>query len=95
MASMSDPTTELLLKAAREVGWNVPTVATVAEFETASLALLDHVKGGQDHGHARNGLASAIRAAEAGNYEYVRGGLWEAKKVLELVHYDGNPTHPG
>jgi hypothetical protein len=89
---MSDSATELLLKAAQEVGWSVPTVTTVSEFEAASLALLDHVKGGQDHGHARNGITSAIRAAEAGNYEYVRGGLWEAQKVLKLVHYDANPT---
>lgn len=89
---MSDSATELLIRAAREVGWNVPTVSTVAEFEAASLTLLDHVKGGQDHGHARNGLTSAIRAAESGNYEFVRGGLWEAKKVLELVHYDRSPA---
>jgi hypothetical protein len=92
---MSDPATEMLLNAAREVGWNVPAVASVEEFEAASLALLDHVKGGQDHGHARNGVTSAIRAAEAGNYEYVRGGLWEARKVLELVHYDKDPTRLG
>jgi hypothetical protein len=89
---MCESATELLLRAAREVGWTVPSVSTVKEFEDASLALLDHVKGGQDHGHARNGVASAIRAAEAGNYEFVRGGLWEAKKVLQLVHYDANPA---
>ena len=59
---MSDSVTEMLLRAAREVGWNVPPVATVAEFEAASLTLLDHVKGGQDHGHARNGVTTAIRA---------------------------------
>ncbi len=89
---MSDSATEMLLRAAREVGWTVPSVNTVEEFEAASLALLDHVKGGQDHGHARNGITSAIRAAESGNFEYTRGGLWEAKKVLTLVHYDANPA---
>jgi hypothetical protein len=89
---MSDSATELLLSAAREVGWTVPSVTTVAEFEAASLAQLGHIQGGQDHGHARNGIMSAIRAAEAGNPAYVRAGLWEAKKVLDLVHYDMNPA---
>jgi len=88
---MSESVTEILVRAAREVGWNVPPVTTVEEFESASLALLDHVKGGQDHGHARNGVTSAIRAAKAGHYELVRAGLWEAKKVLDLVHYDKHP----
>lgn len=89
---MSDSATELLLRAAREVGWTVPSVASVEEFEAASMALLDHVRGGQDHGHARNGIRSAIAAARNGNYQYVCGGLWEAKKVLQLVHYDRHPA---
>jgi hypothetical protein len=89
---MSDSATELLLRAAREVGWTVPEVSTVDDFEAASMALLDHIRGGQDHAHARNGVRSAIVAAHNGKYEYVRGGLWEARKVLDLVHYDRQPV---
>lgn len=87
---MSDNACELLVRCAREVGLNLPDVSTVEDFETACFGLLDRVRGGQDHGHARNGITSAIEAAHAGNAEYVRGGLWEAKKVLKLVHHDGS-----
>ena len=89
---MSDSARDLLVQSAREVGLNIPEVSTVEEFERACLALLDHIRGGQDHGHARNGVRSAIEAAETGNAEYARAGLWEAKKVLQLVHYDRNPA---
>jgi hypothetical protein len=92
MSASDETARDLLLAAAREVGLNVPNVGSVADFEAACLTELDHIKGGQDHGHARNGLRSAIEAAHAGNAEYVRAGLWEAKKVLQLVHYDKNPT---
>lgn len=90
---MSDNAAEMLMNGARDVGLNVPPVASVEDFERVCLALLDRaVQGGQDHGHARNGIRSAIEAAQAGNAEYVRAGLWEARKVLELVHYDENPA---
>ncbi len=93
MSASDETARDLLVAAAHAVGLHVPPVASVAEFEAACLAELDHIRGGQDHGHARNGLRSAVEAARAGNAEYARAGLWEAKKVLELVHYKGNPAH--
>lgn len=80
----------LLLSAAREVGLSLGVARTVEEFEAACRAELDHIRGGQDHAHAWNGVRSAIEAARSGNAEYVRAGLWEAKKVFELVHYSSN-----
>lgn len=93
MSASAETARDLLVTAARDVGLNVPQAGleTVEQFEAACLALLTRVKGGQDHGHARNGIRSAIEAAHAGNAEFVRGGLWEAKKVLALVHRDETP----
>lgn len=80
----------MLFEEAQRLGFRLPASAadTVEEFQRACLARLSHVKGGQDHAHAWNGIRSAIEAAKAGNVEYARAGLWEAAKVLQLLAWD-------
>ncbi len=80
------------MTAAREIGCAVKNVETIEEFESACMKVLLHIQGLQDRDHARYGIRSAIVAARAGNLAYARGGLWEARKVLELAHYGAGPT---
>lgn len=83
---------DLLADAARSIRWSVPDGATLAQLEAACMNKVAGIHGGQDRSHARNGIRSAVRYAREGNAEYVRAGLWEAKKVLELHSYDKRAT---
>ncbi len=80
-----------LLEAARSIGWPIPE-GSMEEIEAACMRVVDEIKGAQDRSHARNGIRSAIEAAHAGNAEYVRAGLWEAKKTLSLHGWDDEPV---
>lgn len=90
---MSTPET-LLYDEAQRLGFELPPSAaeTIHAFTQACLARLSHIEGGQDHAHAWNGVRSAIDAAREGNVEYVRAGLWEAAKVLDLHVWDRDVT---
>jgi hypothetical protein len=79
---------DLLAEAARAIRWSIPDGATLAQLEAACMKKVAGIHGGQDRSHAKNGIRSAVRYAREGNAEYVRAGLWEAKKVLELHSYD-------
>ena len=82
-----DSARDLLAEAAHAIRWSIPDAATLEELEAACMKKVDGIKGGQDRSHAKNGIRSAVEYAKAGNAEYVRAGLWEAKKVLELHDY--------
>lgn len=90
---MSTPET-LLYEEAQRLGFELPPSAaeTIDAFIKACLARLHQIEGGQDHAHAWNGIRSAIDAAREGNAEYVRAGLWEAAKVLDLQVWDRDVT---
>jgi len=85
---------ETLFAEAQKLGFRLPREAagSIDAFRRACLARLDHIRGGQDHAHAWNGIRSAIESAEEGNFEYARAGLWEAAKVLELDAWDRQIT---
>lgn len=92
---MDDPVLALLIQAARDIGWPLPEnepIDSIEAFQRACFARLDHIQGGQDRAHAKNGVRSAITAAHEGNAEYARAGLWEAAKVIHLEEYDRDVT---
>jgi hypothetical protein len=80
----------LLVDAARSMGWDLSSASSLREIEHELRRCVARIEGAQDREHAENGIRSALEAAQMGNAAYVAGGLWEAKKVLELLHYDRN-----
>lgn len=83
---------DLLLDAARRVGWILPDDASFEQLRELCLRRIAKIEGAQDRAHAEYGIQSAIREAEAGtNPAYVVAGLWEAAKVLDLHAFDENP----
>ncbi len=79
---------ELLLRAARRIGWTMSDDASIEQIRDEAFARLDRIAGGQDRAHAKNGIRSAVAAALEGNAEYVDAGFWEAAKVLDLEAWD-------